>query len=964
MVSLGDVSGAIKSGVKGTANIAGDVVSLARMIYGGVNDIRDFTNRMENQMRSMERQAKIMKSSLQNIPDTIENMSLSPSQLDTTRKSAQKLAEDKSANVEDWYTILSSAIHSYSIMSESISERTQYLSQTLAEKPKLTGMAPTHHFGPGTLYNFPLLGAVDALGFDSRHPDMYLETSPKVPGGKLRGASNKMGWAIIYAFPDTRQDYVDYLVLDSYFTTFCDELDEQAIDCEKIRPLAFYGFTKEQWESRKEAGNITVLGKIVTDAPGTAYTTPQLTPGDQYEYGKVESEENMFGIKEQSVYAVDVSNTFKPQMAEPLMADVSFWSWYWTQQTENMMEDMVDLSNIQNKVNSLRKSMNISDNIKSSIRGGTGPLGELLQPISELTGNLSGQTHMFKSLFSNPSNIIGKLQSVDQNFVSQWDSYNQENELSVELPQEIPLDLTSSSGTKALGDVTPDILKVDTPKEMTAKWNPDKYVIELEWVHSNPAQVDHFNVYHKGKEDWEKIAETGKTTYVHDKEFKIGTMNEYYVTAATDNRESAKSKTSSVPITTEKAGTVPDKPQSLSVSMQENSQDDVVISWSPPTGDTLVEGYKLFISYESGDFQPILELGPTGTKAGDTDLEPGIYTYYVVAFNKAGESNHSNEDTITIPEGLTTPSAPTGVNGTVESNTSIHLEWNKNDESEKITKYNLYKATGGSAYAKYVSMTPDQATADVFSVDISNLQQDAWHYLYVTAINSKGESDKSEVIDLALGDAGSQEEPLSVPSAPTGVSVSQTDTEEVTVSWDSNPTSEEVTDYNVYNPIENQDDQMLTTTSSTESSVAVTTDGTYDFYVRAVNNAGESSKSTTISISVSTGNSGTSVQIISDLTTNYDTSYGPQLSWSGRSTVDNTLRYDIYRRIQGGTFSLIKSNVLMTSSDSSVVDDTGGLEPGITYEYMIKEVDTSVGTESADGNIASLTTPVSTNLQL
>jgi hypothetical protein len=67
----------------------------------------------------------------------------------------------------------------------------------------------------------------------------------------------------------------------------------------------------------------------------------------------------------------------------------------------------------------------------------------------------------------------------------------------------------------------------------------------------------------------------------------------------------------------------------------------IAVSWSDPAAD--MQGFRVYRSVDEGDYVPWQTLNPGNTYVEDTDFDVGhLYSYYVVAFNDAGESAPSN----------------------------------------------------------------------------------------------------------------------------------------------------------------------------------------------------------------------------------------------------------------------------------------------------------------------------------
>jgi len=237
--------------------------------------------------------------------------------------------------------------------------------------------------------------------------------------------------------------------------------------------------------------------------------------------------------------------------------------------------------------------------------------------------------------------------------------------------------------------------------------------------------------------------------------------------------------------------------------------DRVEIEWDSVTGAT---GYNV---YRDGNK---VKSNASGSPWDDTTAIPGIhYQYQVSAVNVYGESDKSDED-----EGWrgAPPGTPTGVSATNgDYDDKVTVEW-KAPESG-ATGYNIYR---DSALIK--------SNASGYAWDDTTVVPGTHYQYQVSAVNDCGESDKS---DEDEGWAG-----CPAPDPPTGVTASDgTYCDKVRVQWNSVTGA---TGYNIYRD-GNKLNPVPVTTSLWDDTTA--NPGThYQYQVTAINDCGESQKST------------------------------------------------------------------------------------------------------------------------
>ena len=202
------------------------------------------------------------------------------------------------------------------------------------------------------------------------------------------------------------------------------------------------------------------------------------------------------------------------------------------------------------------------------------------------------------------------------------------------------------------------------------------------------------------------------------------------------------------------------------------------------------------------------------------------------------------------------PAAPQGIT-VKESGNLAKITYSKNTEMD-VVGYRLYKSMNGSDF-KYVSSKLSDAAS--FSDQISSNNSYAY---YVTAVDVAGkESVPSPTsangpdplnIDLPGGDPSNSTDPVlglsspSQPATPAGGANKKGST--ITISWNPNPTEEQVTSYNVYYC--NKPEGNYFFIGTTNQTMYEYTSKEINGYIRitAVNSNGESDPSGTLKLEV------------------------------------------------------------------------------------------------------------------
>jgi fibronectin type 3 domain-containing protein/type II secretory pathway pseudopilin PulG len=148
------------------------------------------------------------------------------------------------------------------------------------------------------------------------------------------------------------------------------------------------------------------------------------------------------------------------------------------------------------------------------------------------------------------------------------------------------------------------------------------------------------------------------------------------------------------------------------------------------------------------------------------------YQYYVIAKNSEGSSNPSNIASAT-PYGTSSP--PKNASSTAGAN-YVDLTWQAPDDlgCPALSYYKIYKASSTPQNFVFIASTTNLSYRD------SNVTSSVTYYYYITAVNSYGESDKSNIISATPG--------LSKCPAPTNLTLTPND-RRITLSWNTSLSS-------------------------------------------------------------------------------------------------------------------------------------------------------------------------------
>ena len=273
--------------------------------------------------------------------------------------------------------------------------------------------------------------------------------------------------------------------------------------------------------------------------------------------------------------------------------------------------------------------------------------------------------------------------------------------------------------------------------------------------------------------------------------------------------------------------TVPNAPTSLSATAGDGQ---AIISFTPGSnGGSAITNYKY-----STDGSNYIELSPAVTTSPITitGLTNGTsYGIYLKAVNARGESSASSSVSVTPS---TIPSSPTSLSASAgDGSATISFTPGANG-GNAITNYQY--STDGT---NYTALSPTDTSSPI---TINGLTNGTSYTIYLKAVNPNGVSSASSSVTVT---------PSTIPSAPTSLSASAGDGS-ATISFTPGANGgNAITNYKY-----SIDGSTYTDLSPSDASTPITisglTNGTsYTIYLKAVNANGDSSASTSVSVSPS-----------------------------------------------------------------------------------------------------------------
>jgi parallel beta-helix repeat protein len=281
--------------------------------------------------------------------------------------------------------------------------------------------------------------------------------------------------------------------------------------------------------------------------------------------------------------------------------------------------------------------------------------------------------------------------------------------------------------------------------------------------------------------------------------------------------------------------TVPDHPSAPLNLLVASGNQEVTLTWDPPTSDggCLITNYSIYRGFWSGG-ETLLTTVSVSTTYTDTGLTNGVAYYYrVSAINPVGEGPKSNE-AMAVPSTL--PSPPTIVSATgIDGEVVLTIFPPTDSGGLPIITYKMYRGTspGGEVFITDIG-TPSKH----FDAGLTN---GVMYYYRLSAVNANGESDPSEEASAM---------PRALPSQPLNAHATAGFVQ-VQLTWQA-PAKDggyPITAYKVYRGVTSGGETLLATLGNVLSytDLAVTNGQGYFYKVSAMTVVGEGPQSTEVS---------------------------------------------------------------------------------------------------------------------
>jgi hypothetical protein len=333
----------------------------------------------------------------------------------------------------------------------------------------------------------------------------------------------------------------------------------------------------------------------------------------------------------------------------------------------------------------------------------------------------------------------------------------------------------------------PDTEKPTTPSNLSVVRQTEPSVRNrITWTASTDnVAIDHYEVYRDGTALANRIAANVASTATSFNDNSaagqvpgIHTYTVIAVDTATPTKNQSDHQNPAASLTVPDV-TPPAAITDLSASVQ-TDPNQVVLTWSAPTDNVGVIGYRIF--------RDGTQIDTTGlTTYNDTaELSIGNHTYTVRAYDGATPPNvsgPSNAETVNIGD-YEDPTPPANFTATFNSNPyGVSMNWDEaTDNSGVIDHYNIYRD------GTYINQVTGLTYTDTTVLSYGD------HTYHVTAVDgSERESDPSESATISAPD-------MTAPTAPSNLAASyQSSPEQINLTWDASTDSDTgVERYEIY----------------------------------------------------------------------------------------------------------------------------------------------------------------------
>ncbi len=367
--------------------------------------------------------------------------------------------------------------------------------------------------------------------------------------------------------------------------------------------------------------------------------------------------------------------------------------------------------------------------------------------------------------------------------------------------------------------------------------------------------------------------------------------------------------------------TAPAAPSNLAATAP--SSTSVNLTWTDnSTNPNLATSFTIQDSTDNVNFSTV-----TTAAGGTTSITIGGLLSQTTYYFRIDASNGINASAYTksvqVSTGTTTaqaPAAPTGLNGTPLTATSVSLNWTNNATNQ--TGFALDRATD-SGFTQNLVTQNLPASPFSFTDSAAGLAPGGTYYYRIRATNGVGASNNSNAIPVVIPNA---------PAKPTNAAVTGVTSTEIDLSWTDNA-GRTASGYNILRSTNNGTFSVYATlpasnlappSTYTWADTGVTPGTSYEYHIAAVNSSGNNDFAGANAEAITLAPSGLTPTLANGQVT---------LTWT---VPVGALNYNIYRGTASGQETLYQSSITTTSYTDTTAT------AGTKYYYTVTAVNNNI----------------------
>ena len=392
-------------------------------------------------------------------------------------------------------------------------------------------------------------------------------------------------------------------------------------------------------------------------------------------------------------------------------------------------------------------------------------------------------------------------------------------------------------------------------------------------------------------------------------DLKAGSTYKVVVEAVDTSNNTQKSEAGTVKTVDTTSPSVPSE-----VTVGNITHNSAEVTWQESTDNVGVSGYNIYLNDKKVNGETVKELKYelTGLEA-DTE-----YRVKVEAADEAGNKAESREETFTTLEAPDEegPSAPTNVNASDVTETSVKITWTASTDNVEVAGYNIY-VDGAKVNESLVTSTEYMLTG---------LKAGTEYKVVVEAVDTSNNTQKSEAVTVETVD-------ITAPDAPTNVEASEITETSAKITWTASTDNVEVAGYNIYVDEVKINESLVTVTEYTLTDLKAGTE--YKVVVEAVDTSSntQSSEAVTVKTVDTTKPSSPSEVAVGKITHN-----SAEVTWQESTDNVGVTGYNIY----------LNNKLVNTSPVTELRCELTALEAETEYQVKVEALDEAGNTSVSD----------------